>query len=226
MTRNSVNPPHRLVTLTAAPAQPVAYRNQSYCLLSRQDCGRRRVGACTVRRKQALGRPDMSITRRRVCPDIREPADVRRSWGSLEPSIRLCMSPHTQPDGTSQAMTLVPICATSLQKGRRHDARRRIAGTRPEEQQTPGEPGVDGVDNAARTRDLLNHNQMLYRLSYIHHVVWNPRNSRFRTTVKDYTRYQGRPLLGESFFRQTLPRNAISASSSRSAPAPSHVERP
>lgn len=163
----------------------------------------------------------MSITRRHVCPDIREPADVRRSWGSPEPSIRLCMSPHTQPDGTSQAMTLVPICATSLQKGRRHDARRRIAGTRPEEQQTPGEPGVNGVDNAARTRDLLNHNQMLYRLSYIHHVVWNPRNSRFRTTLKDYTRYQGRPLLGESFFRQTLPRNAISASSSRSAPAPS-----
>lgn len=170
--------------------------------------------------------PDMSITWRRVCPDIREPADVRRSWGSPEPSIQLCMSPHTQPDGTSQAMTLVPICATSLQKGRRHDARCRIAGTRPEEQQTPGEPGVDGVDNAARTRDLLNHNQMLYRLSYIHHVVWNPRNSRFRTTVKDYTRYQGRPLLGESFFRQTLPRNAISASSSRSAPAPSRVERP
>lgn len=29
--------------------------------------------------------------------------------------------------------------------------------------------GPSGVDNAARTRDLLNHNQMLYRLSYIHH---------------------------------------------------------
>lgn len=30
-----------------------------------------------------------------------------------------------------------------------------------------------GVDNAARTRDLLNHNQMLYRLSYIHHGATN-----------------------------------------------------
>ena len=28
-----------------------------------------------------------------------------------------------------------------------------------------------GVANAVRTRDLLNHNQMLYLLSYIHHVV-------------------------------------------------------
>ena len=26
-----------------------------------------------------------------------------------------------------------------------------------------------GVANAARTRDLLNHNQVLYRLSYSHH---------------------------------------------------------
>lgn len=26
------------------------------------------------------------------------------------------------------------------------------------------------MDNATRTRDLLNHNQLLYRLSYIHHV--------------------------------------------------------
>lgn len=71
-----------------------------------------------------------------------------------------------------------------MQKGRRHDARRRIAGTRPEEQQTPGEPGVDGVDNAARTRDLLNHNQMLYRLSYIHHVVSNRGEPRFAQQSK------------------------------------------
>lgn len=28
-----------------------------------------------------------------------------------------------------------------------------------------------GVANAARTRDLLNHNQMLYQLSYGHHGV-------------------------------------------------------
>ena len=45
--------------------------------------------------------------------------------------------------------------------------------------ETPGEPGVDRVDNAARTRDLLNHNQMLYRLSYIHHVVSNRGKPRF-----------------------------------------------
>lgn len=31
-------------------------------------------------------------------------------------------------------------------------------------------PSDRGVDNATRTRDLLNHNQLLYRLSYIHHV--------------------------------------------------------
>lgn len=30
--------------------------------------------------------------------------------------------------------------------------------------------GFTGVANAARTRDLLNHNQMLYQLSYSHHV--------------------------------------------------------
>ena len=49
---------------------------------------------------------------------------------------------------------------------------------------TPGEPGVDGVDNAARTRDLLNHNQMLYRLSYIHHVVSNRGEPRFAQQSK------------------------------------------
>ena len=31
--------------------------------------------------------------------------------------------------------------------------------------------GFTGVANAARTRDLLNHNQMLYQLSYGHHGV-------------------------------------------------------
>ena len=50
--------------------------------------------------------------------------------------------------------------------------------------ETPGEPGVDGVDNAARTRDLLNHNQMLYRLSYIHHVVSNRGEPRFAQQSK------------------------------------------
>lgn len=29
--------------------------------------------------------------------------------------------------------------------------------------------GCGGVANAARTRDLLNHNQVLYQLSYSHH---------------------------------------------------------
>lgn len=33
--------------------------------------------------------------------------------------------------------------------------------------------GFPRVDDVARTRDLLNHNQVLYRLSYIHHVHRN-----------------------------------------------------
>ncbi len=38
--------------------------------------------------------------------------------------------------------------------------------------------GFLGVANAARTRDLLNHNQMLYQLSYGHHsVVFSKLNS-------------------------------------------------
>lgn len=38
-----------------------------------------------------------------------------------------------------------------------------------------------GVANAARTRDLLNHNQMLYQLSYGHHsAVFSKLNSRNR----------------------------------------------
>ena len=35
--------------------------------------------------------------------------------------------------------------------------------------------GFTGVANAARTRDLLNHNQMLYQLSYSHHVLTSMR---------------------------------------------------
>lgn len=42
-------------------------------------------------------------------------------------------------------------------------------------------PGTSGVDNAARTRDLLNHNQLLYLLSYIHHVL------AFFATDENYT---------------------------------------
>ena len=41
--------------------------------------------------------------------------------------------------------------------------------------------GFTGVANAARTRDLLNHNQMLYQLSYGHHsAVFSKLNSRNR----------------------------------------------
>ena len=41
--------------------------------------------------------------------------------------------------------------------------------------------GLAGVANAARTRDLLNHNQMLYQLSYGHHsAVFSKLNSRNR----------------------------------------------
>ena len=41
--------------------------------------------------------------------------------------------------------------------------------------------GFTGVANAARTRDLLNHNQMLYQLSYGHHsAVFSKLKSRNR----------------------------------------------
>ena len=41
--------------------------------------------------------------------------------------------------------------------------------------------GFTGVANAARTRDLLNHNQMLYQLSYGHHsAAFSKLNSRNR----------------------------------------------
>lgn len=35
-------------------------------------------------------------------------------------------------------------------------------------------PPTDGVDNGARTRDLLDHNQALYQLSYIHQETAPP----------------------------------------------------
>lgn len=41
--------------------------------------------------------------------------------------------------------------------------------------------GFTGVANAALTRDLLNHNQMLYQLSYGHHsAAFSKLNSRNR----------------------------------------------
>ena len=42
-----------------------------------------------------------------------------------------------------------------------------------------------GVDDAARTRDLLNHNQGLYQLSYIHHAT---DHQMLRATEGYYTR--------------------------------------
>ena len=53
--------------------------------------------------------------------------------------------------------------------------------------------------NAARTRDLLNHNQMLYQLSYIHHVHVN--GEPFRTTSDYYTRFFPFVLIGVLRFR-------------------------
>lgn len=69
------------------------------------------AGTCTARGKQASGSPDTPITRRCVCPDIHKPADAKRLYRSAAPSIWLRMTPHTQPDGTSKAIPLVPICS-------------------------------------------------------------------------------------------------------------------
>lgn len=52
----------------------------------------------------------------------------------------------------------------------------------------PPKRGLAGVDNAARTRDLLNHNQLLYRLSYIHHVcvIRSPGFAQQMDTIQDF----------------------------------------
>lgn len=60
----------------------------------------------------------------------------------------------------------------------------------------PPKRGLTGVDNAARTRDLLNHNQLLYRLSYIHHVCHPV--SRIRTTDGYYTGFSRQREFGAS----------------------------
>lgn len=49
-----------------------------------------------------------------------------------------------------------------------------------------------GVANAARTRDLLNHNQMLYQLSYSHHVLASCRSA----TDENYTRFSSYVYIG------------------------------
>ena len=55
------------------------------------------------------------------------------------------------------------------------------AGNSGKNKTLPRTEGFTGVANAARTRDLLNHNQMLYQLSYGHHsVVFSKLNSRNR----------------------------------------------
>ena len=45
----------------------------------------------------------------------------------------------------------------------------------------------NGVANAAWTRDLLNHNQMLYRLSYSHHVHETYRITQQRNTIHEFS---------------------------------------
>ena len=52
--------------------------------------------------------------------------------------------------------------------------------------------GLAGVANAARTRDLLNHNQMLYQLSYSHHVFASYRSA----TDENYTRFSSYVYIG------------------------------
>ena len=52
--------------------------------------------------------------------------------------------------------------------------------------------GFTGVANAARTRDLLNHNQMLYQLSYSHHVLASCRSA----TGENYTRFSSYVYIG------------------------------
>lgn len=71
------------------------------------------------RQKQAPGSPDIPITQRCVCPDIRSPADTKGVCCSSALPVWLRMSPHTQPDGTSTAITFIPI----------HRGYRRRAGT-------------------------------------------------------------------------------------------------
>lgn len=75
----------------------------------------------------------------------------------------------------------------------------------------PPKRGLAGVDNAARTRDLLNHNQLLYRLSYIHHVCHPV--SRIRTTDGYYTGFSRQREFGAS--RPPHPRETAS----KAAPA-------
>ena len=69
------------------------------------------------------------------------------------------------------SLGLVKWTAPSVQRGVRRKNKRPFHERK----------GLAGVANAARTRDLLNHNQMLYQLSYGHHsVVFSKLNSHNR----------------------------------------------
>ena len=68
-----------------------------------------------------------------------------------------------------------------------------------------------GVDNAARTRDLLNHNQLLYLLSYIHHscvasnrwILYMTRRKSSTRVSHSMSRHAQRPLSDDASARGT-----------------------
>lgn len=62
-------------------------------------------------RKAGARQPRYADNAACVCPGIHKPADAKRLYRSSAPSIWLRMAPHTQPDGTSKAIPLVPICS-------------------------------------------------------------------------------------------------------------------
>ena len=77
------------------------------------------------------------------------------------------MRQFTMPPSTS------PL---SYVTARSHAGKRRNAPNGKQSSRNTKKPGTirfraGGVDDAARTRDLLNHNQGLYQLSYVHHVL-------------------------------------------------------
>lgn len=91
-----------------------------------------------------------------------------------------------------------PSASTIAAHGERHGKMGRVAGRhRYSSLPKRGNPGIRsvwkplesrglaGVANAARTRDLLNHNQMLYQLSYSHHVYVSAEH---HATDENYTR--------------------------------------
>lgn len=49
-------------------------------------------------------------------------------------------------------------------------------------------PDEHGVDDGTRTRDVLDHNQVLYQLNYIHHHAQRPAQLAPRDELKLYQR--------------------------------------